>query len=391
MSSNMLRKTFAEISRPLLVSNYRALKSLTDPDEFFCPMIKCDGYGHGAIRVGKWLLEEGVQSLGVALVEEALSLRQAGLISLDILVFGMIPEEAILPVVENRLTPVLSSLEELEYFQRRIQPGKPLRAHLKFDTGMSRLGFSLAELPRLRELLGKPSGIQITGLCTHFVNGEDLSLAESQSAWQLEQLLTIEKDLGLGTLVKHALNSSALIERQFTVPSGRDRWKGIGARPGIALYGGLDFRSCSHRDAAQWVKSHLHSVMTLRAELVKVHDLPAGQTVSYGGTWKSPAHRRIGVVAFGYGDGYPRALSNRGQVLFGDDFLPVVGRVCMDYTMIDLSSLVGQKQPKVGDQLVFFGDPGDQLTTMDLARELDTISYEIMTGITARVPRVEIE
>jgi alanine racemase len=387
------RNTSVEINRQALIANYRALKSLSGRDEFFCPMIKCNAYGHGAVRVGRWLFTEGVSCLGVALIEEALELRQAGLTQVDIFVFGIFHRDAARVIIDQNLVPVISTFEEIEYLRQALRRGETLKVHIKIDTGMRRLGFQPSQILDVRRHFEKASGLRLSGLCTHLVSGDDVGCQVSRSALQLEELFAIERLLGTQTLVKHALNSAGLINRSFSSEddSSLRQYKGLGSRPGIALYGGFDSRDCVSEAGKTWVDSQLQPVMTLAAELIMIRDLKKGESVSYGGTWEAGGPARIGVVSVGYGDGYRRAFSNRGKFLVGRHTVPVIGRVCMDYTMIDLSSLAEPEQPKVGDQLVIFGDSTKLLRAVDLAQDLDTISYEIMTGITARVPRREVE
>ncbi len=393
MTTKLFRNTSAEINRQALIANYRALKSLSGRDEFFCPMIKCNAYGHGAVRVGRWLSTEGVSCVGVALIEEALELRQAGLTQVDIFVFGIFQRDAARVIIDQNLVPVISTFEEIEFLRQALRQGETLKVHIKIDTGMRRLGFQPSQISEVRRHFEKASGLRLSGLCTHLVSGDDVGCQVSRSAIQLEELFAIERLFGTQTLVKHALNSAGMINRMFSSEdnSSQTPYKGLGSRPGIALYGGFDSRECASEKGKKWVDSQLQPVMTLSAELIMIRDLKKGDSVSYGGTWQAGGPARIGVVSVGYGDGYCRAFSNRGKFLVGRHAVPVIGRVCMDYTMIDLSSLAEPEQPKVGDQLVIFGDSTKLLRAVDLAQDLDTISYEIMTGITARVPRREVE
>lgn len=393
MTTSQFRNTSVEIDRQALIANYRALKSLSGRDEFFCPMVKCNAYGHGAVRVGRWLSAEGVSCLGVALVEEALELRQAGLTQIDILVFGIFPRAAARAIIDQNLVPVISSFDEIEYLRQALRQGETLKVHVKVDTGMRRLGFEPSQIFEVRRQFEKTPGLRLSGLCTHLVSGDDVGRQVSRSGIQVEELFVVERLFGTQTLVKHALNSAGLINRSFSSEenSPLSQYKGLGSRPGIAMYGGFDSRDCASEEGKNWVDSQLQPVMNFSAELIMIRDLKKGDSVSYGGTWQAGGPARIGVVSVGYGDGYRRAFSNRGKFLFGRHTVPVVGRVCMDYTMIDLSSLAEPEQPKVGDRLVIFGDSTRLLRAVDLAQALDTISYEIMTEITARVPRREVE
>ena len=392
--SQQYRNTRAEISHSHLIQNLHALQSLQTEGEFLCPMVKCNAYGHGAVAVSQWLVEEGVGSLGVALVEEALELRAHGIVGPDILVFGTFPPEAVPAFIEHQLTPVISNFRDLEALGKQIKPAQNLSVHLKIDTGMHRLGLDAEEVNQIPQSLKRHSGIQVKGVCTHFACAEDIGDPHSMSRQQLLVMSELEGRLGLvEPVVKHVLNSTALIGRKFHLDGnlyGNGQWSGLGCRPGISLYGCLDDAPLLSEQGQSWLFLNLKPVMTLIAELVKIKELSAGESLSYGATWQATKPSRVGVLAIGYGDGYPRLLSNRGKVLVRGSLVPVIGRVCMDYTLVDLSDLESDSFPQPGDEMILFGDKDKVIEATDLAQQAGTISYEIFTGISSRVPRVEV-
>ncbi len=392
--NSFFRQTRAEISKKSLINNFHLLRSLLDPEDFFCPMVKCNAYGHNAVSISKWLEQEGGLSLGVALLEEGIELRQNNVSQSDIYIFGPVYQEGVSAVVEHRLTPVITSIDEVKLFVsslRKIKPNFCLDVHLKFDTGMNRLGLNLSHVPELLSLLRSIKELRVTGLCTHLLCGEDLHQTNSQTIQQLNQFKEIEKNFGNTPLKLHAWNSAALIEKSF-LPQHNKFWRGIGARPGIALYGGGELTELLSPQASRWVKDHLKNVMSLKGELIHLREVKAGQTVSYNGKWKAQRNSVIGVIACGYGDGYRRSLSPQARVQIGNQLVPVVGNICMDYFMVDLTDLNSVSLPRVGDLVLLLGGSFDSgVTSVDWAHRLNTLSYEVMTGITSRVPRLEVD
>jgi alanine racemase len=239
---------------------------------------------------------------------------------------------------------------------------------------MNRLGFECSEADRIRKFLGAHSNFQLSGICTHFLNGDDLWSEDGFSKRQFEKISEISKKFENYPHQLHALNSSALLS------SAQDFAK-LGVRPGVSLYGGiaptreLDFRP----------------VMSVKSELVLFHEVKAGETVSYGANFKTQRDSLIGVVPFGYADGYFRQLGNQSEVLCHGHLVPVVGTVCMDYLMLDLTELKSLQNLKIGDEVVLFGSQRNkQILASDLAKKVGTISYEVFTRVSERVPRVFI-
>ena len=386
----LYRQTVAEIDLGRLRANCRQLRSLVAPRAFFCPMIKANAYGHGATECARALRLEGASHLGVALIEEGLELRDSKDDG-EILVFGSFQGEACAAaLIRRRLTPVLSERGQLEALvaaaAKAGQTSTRIKLHLKFNTGMNRLGFAVSEASALRAWLQAHPQFELEGVCTHLLRGDDAGSATGDTHSQLLEFgRALEAFRGLEARV-HALNSGAVAAlriREFGV-SGVGP---LGARPGIAIYG-------AQPASLPELAVPLEAVMKLRSRLVMVNRIATGEKVSYNGTWTSKRESVIGVVGAGYADGYRRSLSNRGSVLCRGRRVPVVGTVCMDYFMVDVTDVArdtastpaGDLAP--GEEVVLIGEQGNcRVTAEELAEAAGTISYEIFTGIGSRVPR----
>jgi len=376
----MVRPTLAEINLSALWENIQILKQLHatpagEDRDFFCPMIKANGYGHGDVEVARFLSSKGVHQFGVALVEEGLRLREAG-IKDSILVFGYFDSHSIKECLDHNLTPVVSCFEYLDLLPKNTKT----KIHIKFDTGMSRLGFRIEDMTKVSEQLSAHKNWQIEGICTHFLKSEDAFLDEGTTHHQMEIFSKIEKEFKKFYKVSHCLNSDAILNRfQGTEPYHQNK-NYLGARPGIAIYGYPQF-------SGQGQKTNLKPVMTLKTVIAQLRKIKKGETVSYGGTWKALRDSLIATVAVGYGDGYPRNLSNQSWMLYKNQRVPLVGRVCMDYCMLDLTEYQNQ-HPHVGEEIVVWGPT---LGADELAQKMSTISYELITKVSARVPRTYIQ
>jgi alanine racemase len=368
----------AEISIENLLSNFNLLKSLIQPSHFFCPMVKANAYGHGDYQVTQALESAGATHVGVALIEEAVALRAKG-VTLDILIFGLLDsKDAASTCVTKKLTPVIGDFSALDLLSEALaEQNKPsFEIHIEFDTGMSRLGFDVDAAPALINYLKVHPQLRVAGLCTHFFDGPTLSQKGSPAEQQLLKIKKVESlfrsELGYESAL-HVLNSDAALALQ-----GQNDRPSVGFRPGISLYG------------AQPLKP----VMTLKTQVAAWHQLDVGQSVSYrhsgGTTWKAQQKSLIGVLPIGYGDGYLRALSNRGFVLCRGERAPIVGTICMDYLMIDLTEVESRhKRLLPHEPIVLWGEQlGQQLRAEEIASQASTISYELFTRLGERVPRV---
>lgn len=361
-----MRPTEAVINLPALIRNAQKLRSLVGEDAFFCPMVKANAYGHGAVQVAHALAKDGVEFVGVSLVEEGIELRKAGS-KLKILVFGAFTDlDSARAIVEHSLTPVISSRTQLNALEQ-TSADKSISVHLKFDTGMNRLGFNVDQATAIRSHLAKVTNWTLEGVCTHLLNGDDANRSDGFTSKQLQAFQLVLKSFEGLSFYSHVFNSSGLV-------SLSQNSTGYGARPGIALYGGQD---------------GFESVMTLKSQIITTREIPAGASVSYYANWTAKRKSTIGIVPIGYADGVARKFTNQLSVLVREQRVPVVGTVCMDYVMLDLTDLKSQFESLgEGEEVVFFGSQGrSEIRGLEWAQILDTIPYEIFTRISSRVPR----
>ena len=377
---------WAEVDLQAIAHNVAELRRLTRPAARLMAVVKADAYGHGAVEVARTALANGAEWLGVARLPEAIRLREAGL-EAPILVFGYTPPAAAERLVAFDLRQSVYSLEAARaYSAAAAARGKRLRVHLKVDTGMGRLGIVPATLAgkasgdpvgeefiREATAIARLPGLEAEGIFTHFAASD--SADTSYARRQLDLFLVVLEALraaGLEFALRHAANSAAVIR----MPEAHLDL----VRPGIALYG---LRPSAETDLSG---ISLKPAMALKARIIHLKQVPAGTCISYGMTYRTPFPTVIATVPAGYADGYRRRFSSAGEMLVGGRRVPVVGRVCMDLTMLDVGSVPGVR---VEDEVVIFGrQGGESITADDLARALDTINYEIVCAIAARVPRV---
>ena len=371
--ADAVRPTRAEVNLENLRHNLRFLQRTVGNAEVWS-VLKADGYGHGAKAVGRTLERAGAAGICVALVEEGVELRDAG-IRLPILVMGGHFGRATAELIRHDLIPVVHDPAQVEALAEevRFQSAAPLAIHLKVDTGMGRLGVLPRDVERLAQSVIDHREVVLEGLMTHFACADDGSdvtidrqLAEFESATR-----TLAK-LGLQVPLRHAANSAALLR-------GRRFWLDM-VRPGIALFG---------VEPASGLAPALRPVMRIRSEVIAIRELEPGQTVGYGATWQACRRSLIATVPMGYADGLARGLSNRGALLVRGARAPIVGVVSMDMTMIDVTDLPGIA---VGDEVVVLGEQKGPLgtaaiTATEIAEQLGTIPWEVLTAVSRRVPR----
>jgi alanine racemase len=375
-------RTWAEISVAALGENFHAVQRHVGADVIVCAVVKADGYGHGAVECALALESEGAKWLGVTDAAEGLALRGAGVTARILLMTGIWKGEEDGIVAQN-LTPTIWEpwhIETLERAARQRQSILPV--HLKLDTGMNRLGASPDALPRLCEMLSGCKHLSLEGVSTHFASAEVL---DDENA--VRQMKRFEE--GLAILQSHALQPALVHMGNSAAMSARPQtWKTM-VRPGIALYGySLAFTRAS--EPAAVAELPLRPVLSWKTRVLTVKDVAAGQAVGYMGTFVTKARSRIAVLPVGYADGYPRLLSNRARVIVGGEYAPVVGRVSMDLTIVDVSHLRGVA---VGDEVILIGKDvgagsGKSVDAVELARLCESVPYEILCGLSQRVPRV---
>ena len=371
-AASTLLPTYATVNLAALAHNLSRIKRYLSPGCEVMAIVKANAYGHGAVECAQTLARQGIGRFAVASLDEGIALRQAG-ISTSIVVLGALFEQQILDLVAHRLTPVVSDGRLLPALAKAADSHSArYPIHLKVETGMGRLGLSPEELLSLLDdpLLRSP--LQVEGMMTHLADadGADSAFTERQLGAfhaMLEQIRT----RGLNIPLVHSANSAAIVrfpESHFSL-----------VRPGIMLYG-------YHTLPASVSAPELKPVLSLRTTIVQLRTIPRGGTVSYNRTFVAKRPTRIAVLPIGYADGYSRRLSNRGSVLIQGRRAPIVGLVCMDMIMVDVTDLA---QLQVGETAILIGQQGQESIWADeVADWIDTIPYEVLCGIGSRVPRL---
>ncbi|MGE5676366.1 MAG: alanine racemase [Mycobacterium leprae] len=371
MDLTRIRPTWVEVDLDAIVHNITALRHLV-PGAQFMAVVKADGYGHGALPTARVALQAGAAWLGVATVEEAVQLREAG-VTAPILMLGFVSPSQAETVVRYGLRTTLFHLDLAEALSQVGETlGRKVPVHLKIDTGMSRIGIRPSEAVSFVRALQELPAIEVEGIFTHLATADepDNDFADQQLAL-FKGVLAHLAEIGVNPPVRHALNSAGIMlhpEGQFDLVRG-----------GAAMYG------IEPDPAVQWPVP-LEPALTWRTRVVHVKTVEPGTPISYGCTYRAADVEKIATLPLGYADGYSRFLSNRGEVLIRGRRCPVVGRVCMDQTMVripdDLDVLVGDEVVLMGEQ------QGEWITAGDMARTIGTINYEVLCAISKRVPRL---
>lgn len=379
MTDKRTARTWAEVDLDALAHNYRLLRGLA-PEARFLGVVKADAYGHGAVPVAKKLQALGADMLAVACLAEAIELREAG-ITLPILCLGQTPVELASDLLAYNVTQTVGDLVTGKALSAAAEAaGKTLTIHVKVDTGMGRLGFvyyedddeaALERAGKEIESLCALPGLEPEGIFTHFANADG---SEAYTKNQCARIYDVFGELwerGLHQFkIYHCAASAAVLNYSWTKVYMNM------IRPGIALYGYVPDPSV--KDPG------LKPVMTVKSRIAAVRALPAGAKISYGCTATLERDSKVAVLPMGYGDGLPRCLSNKLEVLIGDKLCPVLGRICMDMCMVDVTDAPGVK---AGDVAVVYG-PG---LTQRAAQLAGTIPYELLCQLTPRVPRLYLE
>lgn len=364
----MHRQNFnkTQIETSALIHNLKALQSLLGPQTAITAVVKADAYGHGMVRAARIFSEGGAQRLAVAHLNEALALRRAGIKPPIVLLRGILNRGEAEAVVEHDFISVLPEAETgVILNQESLRRGKRARVQLKIDTGMGRLGVAWSECGEFVARVLKLSGLHPEGLLSHLSSAdeEDRSFSRIQIE-RFRSCLAAADAAGMETGASSLANSAGALwypEARFGM-----------VRPGIMLYGGSPAPELD-------LPVELRPAMSFKSLVIQIRDLPAHTPVSYGRTFVTSRATRVAVIAAGYGDGLPRALSNRGSVLIGGAKVPILGRVCMNLTMADISAL---PQVAPGDEAVFLGAQGKALLSGDeVAAAANTICYEIFCSL----------
>jgi alanine racemase len=360
-----------EVEQDAIAHNYRALRALLPDGVLVAGVVKADAYGHGLVAVGRTLKREGAELLAVVSVDEARTLRDAGVEGPIMLLMGVPDEDAAL-AVELELVPVIDRAETLEALsQAAVKLGRTALCHVKLDSGMGRLGVSPDEALALLAHAEKLPSLEVAGLASHLATsgapGDEFALKQARV---YEETLRRARDRGFA-LPHSSLNATGgTLVPVLSDPAAQ----GI-ARLGIGLYGALP-------DPASKGRAELRGAMSFSTRLHAIKTIPAGATVSYGCTWTATRDCVIGVLPAGYSDGYPRAASNRGFALFRGARVPIRGRVCMNMIMIELTDFT--PAPELGEEVVLLGRQGaDEITLDELGGWAGTISYEVACSLGA--------
>jgi alanine racemase len=362
-----------EISRSRLAANYRAVRAAIGPGASVMCVVKANAYGHGAVEVARVLAAEGAEWLAVSSVEEGAALRLAG-ISCRILIMAGVMAWEHEALREFRLTPVAHSLDDL----RRFDEGSALDVHLKIDTGMNRLGV-LRPAAEIAGVVMALRNARVEGLLSHFASAADFSTPQTEE--QIAEFHAVRRQLagfGVRPRLLHFASTNAI-----AYPRIRESLSLV--RPGHAIYGYVS----PARGHAPPPVLKVQPALSWRTRIIAVKDIPAGAKVGYGGSFVAGAPMRLAVLSAGYADGVPHRLSNKGKVIAGGHFAPIVGTVSMDLTTIDVTNCPGALP---GDEVTLLGREGDlSLDAQQIARTAGTISYNVLCGISARVKRFYVD
>ena len=371
-----IRPVWAEVNLDNIINNIKEIKKNINGEEIIA-VVKANAYGHGAVDVAPVLIENGADRLAVAMLSEALELREAG-IKVPILILGYTDVAFSEMLINNDIEQTVYSLDYAKELSKKAEAlGKVAKIHIAVDTGMGRIGF-LPNEKSVEEVveISKLSNLRITGIFTHFSNADeqDKSYAHNQIEKFNSFINEIEKrEVNLG--LKHISNSASIIDIEDA------HYNAI--RPGIILYGYYP------SDYINKDKLKLMPALSLKCQVIHVKELPKGEYIGYGRKFRTERDSVIATLPIGYADGYIRGLYEKAHVIINGKLAPVVGKICMDQCMIDVTD-VGPV--KVGDEVVLLGeDNGVKNNADDIAKMLDTINYEILCMIGRRVPRIYIK
>jgi len=363
------RPLWASINLDAVSYNISQIKRQVGPKTEVLAVVKANAYGHGAVPVARAALATGASGLAVACTDEGVQLRQAG-ITAPILVMGYTPSWEVGNIVSNNLIPTVTTSELVNALASiGYSSGKRFPVHMKIDTGMHRFGLMPEEAKDLASLIKDLPSLDLIGIYTHFASADEVD--KSFTLQQFSNFMEAIKDLP-EVRYRHAANSAAIADLPEMALDM--------VRPGISIYGCYPSKAVGR-------SLDLKPALSLRSYVTRVLRLSKGESVSYGRTWTAERDCRVALISCGYADGLPRLLSNRGNVLIRGVRAPIIGRICMDQCLADVSHIVEQVAPE--DEVVIIGRQGDEeITVEEIADQAQTISYEILCGISARVPRV---
>ena len=358
----LLGLTWTEVNLDAIAQNVKNIKKLIGEKKELMAVVKGNAYGHDILEVSPVVLENGATRLAVARLEEAIFLRKAG-ITVPILVLGLTLKEQAEFLVSYDITPAVCEFEMIEKLsESAVQMNKITKIHLKVDTGMGRIGIFPYDVLRFIKRIKALKNVEIEGIFTHFsvADEKDKFYTEEQFRKFIEILTILEKE-GIKIPIKHVGNSATLLDLPHM-------WLDM-VRPGIAIYGLYPSKE---------VKKTINLIpaQQFKTKIVFIKELPLGESISYGRTYITKRRMRVASLPVGYADGYNRLLSNQGEVLVRGQRVTIIGRVCMDHCMIDVTNLT---QVEIGDEVVLWGSQGEEMITVEeIAQKIRTINYEIV-------------
>ena len=375
--NSTLKRTWAEINLNALAHNYNTLRERIGSNVKFLGVVKADAYGHGSVQVSRLLEKLGADYLAVSSIDEAIELRHNG-ITMPILILGHTPKEEVGELIKNNITHAINyKAKTLESSEEAVKCNGTLKIHIKVDTGMSRLGYLCdgdyfdSGVEGICEGCELP-GLMPEGIFTHFAVSDEpgeecMAYTKHQFELFTSVIDAVEKKLGKKFQIRHCANTGAVAKYPET-------WLDM-VRPGLLLYGYGEFAE----------ELGLKPVMSLKTTVSTIKTYPAGTAISYGGIYKTDKKTRMGVVPYGYADGFFRCLSNRYELMTSEGLVPQRGKICMDMCMIDLTDKMGVD---VGSEVEIFGDNNPIEKMAELA---GTIPYELTCAVSKRVPRIYMQ
>jgi len=372
-----LRPVWAEIDLDSLAHNIKEVRRITNKEAIVTAVVKANAYGHGSIEAAKVFLENGANRLAVATLSEAVELRRAD-IDTPILILGYTPDSQHKIAVENDIIEAIYTLESAEKLSQVAgNLNKKAKVHIKVDSGMGRIGFPPVDssIDKI-EKISKLPNLEIEGIFTHFAKADEVDKAYTGKQfknykWVIERL----EDKNIQIPIKHVSNSAATID----LPEYNLNM----VRGGIMIYG------LYPSDEVDKEKVSLKPAMTLKAKISHLKEVPEGTGISYGQIFVTKRKSKIATIPIGYADGFTRLLTSKAEVAIKGKRAPIVGKICMDQCMIDVTDI---EDVKVGDEVVLFGDGSNGVPHIDeVAEKLGTINYEIVCMVGRRVPRVYIK
>lgn len=369
------RPVWAEINLDNLAHNIKETRRITNKDTKVTAVIKADGYGHGALAIADTLLENGADRFAVATLSEAIQLRTV-FNNVDIMILGYTPENQAKEVIENNLIQTIYSLEQAKIFSNAATNlNKILTVHIKIDTGMNRLGMQVCdETVESIVQMNQLKGLYIEGIFTHFAVADEIDKTYTrEQVKKFNQLNNALESKGISIPLKHTSNSAAIIDLpEFNFDM---------VRAGIMLYG-------LYPGDIKTEQVDLKEVMCLKAKISQVKEIDAGSGVSYGLKYKCQNKSKIATLPIGYADGYTRMLSGKSKVMVNGTKVPIIGTICMDQCIIDVTGL----DVKMGDEVILYGgNDANGISIDSVAKLLDTINYEIVCMLDKRVPRLYVK